>query len=101
MSHENLARWCVAAALLLAAASASAARASLVNGLDGGEYPPYKASLVRETQQKLEQNGLYKGKKNGVLDSQTMRATAAFQKEKGLHVSGVPTPRTREQLGIE
>jgi len=75
--------------------------AALVKGLDGGHYLPYRASLVRETQQKLEHQGLYTGEANGVLNSETMRATAEFQKQQGLDPSGVPTPRTREKLGIE
>ena len=56
--------------------------------------------MVRETQQKLEAKGLYKGPTDGILDSQTMHATANFQKQNGMHQSGVPTPETREKLGI-
>ena len=88
MKLSSIAPWAVAAALL-------------VHGLDGGQYLPYKASTVRETQQKLEQKGLYKGDANGVMNRETMRATAEFQKENGLQASGVPSPRTREKLGIE
>ena len=90
-----------AAALLAAAASSSAASRPLVKGLDGDRYPAYRPSIVREAQEKLEQKGFYKGKTNGVLDRETMQATAAFQKRNGLDASGVPTPRTREKLGIE
>jgi len=90
----------ISAVLLAGAAGAAtpAANGSLVKGLDGDVYLPYKPSVVRETQEKLESHGLYSGAIDGVLDHDTMRATAEFQKQNGLHVSGVPTPSTRRAL---
>jgi peptidoglycan hydrolase-like protein with peptidoglycan-binding domain len=89
-----------AAALLAGATSASAATQGhgLMKGLDGGHYLAYKPSVVRKTQQELEHKGLYKGKIDGILGPETMHATAEFQKQNGLHVSGVPTPATRHKL---
>jgi len=89
------------AVLVAGAANATASSPSpgLVKGLDGGLYLPYKPAVVRETQQALEQKGLYAGKIDGVLDAATMRATADFQRSNGLQASGMPTPRTREALG--
>jgi len=91
-----------AAALVAAATGALALPAShgLVKGIDGDSYLPYKTSIVRETQEALEHKGIYHGKVDGVLDADTMKATAELQKENGLAASGVPTPRTREALGV-
>ena len=92
-----------AAAIAVAGAtSASAAPTSpgMMKGLDGGHYLAYKPSVVRQTQHALEDRGLYSGKVDGILGPATMHATAKFQKENGLHVSGVPSPRTRHKLAM-
>jgi len=83
-----------------AVAAAAATSLGTVRGLDGASYLAYSPSVVRETQQALEHQGLYAGPENGVLDAATMKAMADFQKQKGLHPSGVPTPQTRRALAI-
>ena len=92
----------VTASLIAGAASAMATHHGhgLVTGVDGGRYLAYKPSVVREMQQALEKKGLYAGKIDGRLDAATMHAIADFQKQNGLHGSGVPTPHTRHALGI-
>ena len=71
---------------------------TLVKGLDGDYYEPYKSSVIREVQVALKEKGFYKGEVNGVLDDNTMRAIADFQKDQGIIANGIPTPLTREML---
>ena len=71
---------------------------NLVMGLNGGEYEPYKPSLIRDLQSFLFEQGFYEGPVTGVLDLETMKATARFQEERGIEQSGIPTPRTREAM---
>jgi peptidoglycan hydrolase-like protein with peptidoglycan-binding domain len=101
MKRTKLVLGHLAAAVVLAGATQAGAIAGTqkpVRGLDGAEYLPYKASVVRETQQELHTRGLYAGDVNGELDSATMKAIERFQKENGLHASGMPTPATRHAL---
>jgi len=97
MTLKNL-RLIGLALLMASATTASAATQSMIKGLDHSVYLSYEPSVVRQTQEALGRQGLYKGEINGVLDPETMRATAEFQKQNGLHVSGVPTPLTRKKL---
>src|SRR5262245_28560886 len=101
MKHRSLLHFGLAAALCVAGAAGAAsgpASAGRVKGFDGGLYLPYKPSVVRETQRELTQRGFYHGAIDGKLGSETMHAIGSFQKEHGLAMSGVPTPRTRHAL---
>ena len=103
MKRFNVTLLSLASAVLMAGAANAAAMSTshgLLKGLDGGHYLPYKPSVVRHTQQALEEKGLYSGKVDGILDTATMRATADFQRQHGLQTCGVPTPHTRHALGI-
>lgn len=73
----------------------------LIRGLDGGLYSPYRPSVIRSAQDVLKQEGLYSGARDGVLDDATMQALGEFQKQHGMVVSGIPTPRTRKELAQE
>jgi peptidoglycan hydrolase-like protein with peptidoglycan-binding domain len=72
----------------------------MITGLDGKEYQPYKTSVIEAVQTALQGAGVYSGTVNGVLDETTMQAIGEFQKQHGIHVSGVPSPKTREALGL-
>src|SRR5687768_6777588 len=72
----------------------------MIMGLDGKEYDSYKTSVIEAVQAALQREGLYSGEVNGVLDETTMQAIGEFQKQNGIHVSGVPSPKTREALGL-
>lgn len=69
---------------------------NLVMGLDGGEYPPYKPSVVKDFQSFLFEADMYDGPVTGVLDEETMHAIGRFQEEEDIVQSGVPSPETRE-----
>jgi peptidoglycan hydrolase-like protein with peptidoglycan-binding domain len=71
---------------------------TFVKGLDGGDYLPYKATVVQKVQEALKQEGLYAREVNGELDEPTMKAIGEFQRENNLTVSGVPSPATRKLL---
>lgn len=71
---------------------------TLIEGLDGGEYEPYEPALIERVQQELRSRGIYSGEVNGRLDEATMQAIGQFQEQNGIHVSGVPSPRTRQAL---
>jgi peptidoglycan hydrolase-like protein with peptidoglycan-binding domain len=85
-------------AVLAAGGGMAKADRPLVQGLDGAHYTPYQQSVVEKTQDALKREGLYAGPASGTLDEATMKALGAFQKQHGIEVSGVPTPRTRKQL---
>lgn len=70
----------------------------LIKGLDGGDYEPYKASLITLVQEALKKEGSYSGEVSGTLDEATMDTLAEYQKKNGLQPSGVPSPKTRERL---
>ncbi len=70
----------------------------LIKGLDGGEYQPYHPALVTRVQEALKTAGLYQGEISGKLDEETMQALGEFQKQNGLGVTGIPTPKTRALL---
>ena len=72
----------------------------MITGLDGKEYELYKTSVIEAVQAALQREGVYSGAVNGVLDETTMQAIGEFQKQNGIHVSGVPSPKTREALGL-
>ena len=72
----------------------------MITGLDGKEYEPYKTSVIEAVQAALQRVGVYSGAVNGVLDETTMQAIGEFQKQNGIHVSGIPSPKTREALGL-
>jgi len=66
----------------------------LIRGLDGGDYMPYREEVIVKAQEALRDQGFYEGEINGMLDEATMKAIGEFQKEHGLMVNGVPSPRT-------
>jgi murein L,D-transpeptidase YcbB/YkuD len=72
----------------------------MITGLDGKEYESYKMSVIEAVQAALQRAGVYSGTVNGVLDEATMQAIGEFQRQNGIHVSGVPSPKTREALGL-
>lgn len=78
----------------------SAQDVNLIVGLDGGTYEPYSPSTIREVQTALKAAGVYAGEPNGILDEATMKAIGEYQTENGIQVSGVPSPQTREALGV-
>jgi Putative peptidoglycan binding domain len=56
-------------------------------------------SIVASTQEKLAQQGYYRGRIDGVLGPETSRAIARFQSNQGLRVTGVLGRDTIEALG--
>ena len=84
--------------LAFALLSGSVGSAEAVTGLDGRWYPDVQRATVRWTQQALKTAGIYGGPANGTLDPRTMEAIRAFQTQKKMHPSGVPTPLTRRAL---
>ena len=70
----------------------------MIRGLDDGTYENYYPSVVKDVQMALQDQGLYNGPISGMLDDMTVNALGEFQKATNLHVSGMPTPRTREAL---
>lgn len=86
-------------ALLLSASVAWAAEdVTLITGFDSGDYEPYKKSVVLRVQGQLADLGLYHGPIDGQLSQETMEALSQFQREHDLVMTGLPTPRTRQQL---
>jgi hypothetical protein len=61
---------------------------------------PYADSTVAGAQERLAQEGYYRGEIDGVLGPQTRRAIATYQRNHGLTVTGHLTTRTIEALGL-
>jgi hypothetical protein len=57
-------------------------------------------SIVANAQERLAQQGYYRGEIDGILGSETSRAIARFQSNQGLRVTGVLTRDTVEALGL-
>lgn len=76
----------------------AAEEVTLIKGLDGGDYQPYKPSVIERVQRQLSELGYYQGPVDGRLSQETMEALGQFQKENRLVVTGIPTPRTRQRL---
>ena len=57
-------------------------------------------SIVANAQEKLAQQGYYRGGIDGILGPETSRAIARFQSNQGLRVTGVLTRDTIEALGL-
>lgn len=53
---------------------------------------------IRDIQQKLQADNLYKGKIDGMLGRQTRRAIAGYQKQNGLRVTANLDRQTRDSL---
>ena len=74
------------------------AESGLIQGLDGGDYEPYKDSVIERVQTLMREQGRYAGPVDGRLDRHLMEALGSFQQEHELQVSGVPSPMTRSRL---
>jgi peptidoglycan hydrolase-like protein with peptidoglycan-binding domain len=59
-----------------------------------------KGSLVIAAQQKLQSEGLYKGKVDGVAGPETRAALKQFQKKNHLQQTGQLDRKTEEKLGL-
>jgi hypothetical protein len=70
----------------------------LIEGLDGEVYVVCGPDVIERVQRRLEERGFYSGEATGHLSEWTMESIAEFQRDFGMHVSGVPTPRTRRAL---
>ena len=57
-------------------------------------------SIVANAQEKLAQQGYYRGEIDGILGTETSRAIARFQRDQGLRVTGVLTRDTIQELGL-
>lgn len=57
-------------------------------------------SMVANAQEELAQQGYYRGEIDGILGPETSRALARFQRNQGLHVTGVLTRDTVDALGL-
>ena len=57
-------------------------------------------SIVANAQEKLAQQGYYRGEIDGILGPETSRAIARFQSNQGLRATGVLTRDTVEALGV-
>lgn len=57
-------------------------------------------SMVANAQEELAQQGYYRGEIDGILGPETSRALARFQRNQGLHVTGVLTRDTADALGL-
>jgi peptidoglycan hydrolase-like protein with peptidoglycan-binding domain len=55
---------------------------------------------VRQVQEKLQSQGLYKGQVDGVDGRKTRQAIEAFQKKNGLQTNGALDSQTLSKLGI-
>jgi hypothetical protein len=71
---------------------------TLVPGLDGAEYDAYGRELIGAVQEALSREGIYTGPLNRVFDQPTTEAIGEFQEANDIHVSGVPSPVTRQRL---
>lgn len=60
--------------------------------------PGDRGTQVSELQQKLQQQGFYKGKLDGIYGPGTQSAVSAFQRSKGLKVDGRAGPNTLQAL---
>lgn len=88
----------IGAVLLALVGTVAVEAAQLIKGLDEGEYERYPKATVQWVQKILKDGGLYKGEADGNWNQETMQAIAAFQKQRKLQVSGIPSPKTREAL---
>jgi len=59
-----------------------------------------KGNLVQLVQERLKFDGIYKGKVNGIYDSETERAVKTFQRNNNIAETGVISKREYLLLGI-
>jgi peptidoglycan hydrolase-like protein with peptidoglycan-binding domain len=64
------------------------------------EQPDISPSTVRSVQSNLQQQGLYSGEVNGVLDPQTREAIRKFQRTQNLNDTGRLDQQTLSRLGV-
>jgi peptidoglycan hydrolase-like protein with peptidoglycan-binding domain len=64
------------------------------------EQPDISPSTVRSVQTNLQQQGLYSGEVNGVLDPQTREAIRKFQRTQNLNDTGRLDQQTLSRLGV-
>ena len=61
----------------------------------------YTNSTVATAQERLAQEGYYRGEIDGILGPQTRRAIARYQSDQGLRVTGILTSDTVQALGLQ
>ncbi|MDB9525270.1 peptidoglycan-binding protein [Oscillatoria sp. CS-180] len=59
---------------------------------------PQPSPMVQALQSRLAELGYYSGTVNGIFNTDTQRAIAAFQQDNGLVATGILDPKTRERL---
>ena len=68
------------------------------SGMHSARMTHVSRAEVRDVQQKLQADNLYRGKIDGMLGSQTRRAIADYQKRNGLRVTANLDRQTRDSL---
>jgi hypothetical protein len=63
--------------------------------------PQISKSDMRAVERALQAKGYKAGKADGIADSQTRSAIRAFQKDKGLPVTGMVDQKTADELGVK
>ncbi len=70
-------------------------------GQNGYEQPNQNGgSSIAAVQERLAREGYYRGKIDGVMGPATRHALVRYQSNRGLPVSGILTPETRQALGL-
>ena len=64
------------------------------------DWPRVSRSDIEQVQQKLQQEGLYHGKIDGLSGPGTQQALRAYQRQHGLPVTATLDPQTLSSLGI-
>src|SRR6185437_4762835 len=79
-------------------AAAQPSRAGSARGMAGSGSSGIDRSQVKQAQQELQSQGLYKGKIDGILGSETKQALKEFQQKNGLQQTGSLDQRTLAAL---
>jgi peptidoglycan hydrolase-like protein with peptidoglycan-binding domain len=64
----------------------------------GANLPSVSQADVRQIQQKLQEDGLYHGKIDGLVGHETQQALRSYQEKNGLPVTGSPDQQTTASL---
>lgn len=62
---------------------------------------PLQPQVIRGVQQRLNRLGFYPGQPDGIWGPATERGLERFQRSRGLEVTGVLTPATAQELGLD